>query len=138
MNKHYINIFFCFSRSNSATLSHLEEERFPTGQQISESSQSFIVKSHLNANNYVSQAQISTESSPQKHCNTSVDLQDVRMSSFKSANQLHKSRAYPTSSQQHNSSVKCHESKLSETHATHQLALKFQDIPNHRSKVTWV
>ncbi|XP_051759954.1 sodium-dependent lysophosphatidylcholine symporter 1-B-like isoform X2 [Ctenopharyngodon idella] len=132
------------ARSNSATLSNLETERFPISQQIYEPSQSFIFKSkpritsHLNANKSVTQAKNSTESSPQKHCNTSADSHDVRMSSFKSANQFHKSRAYPTSSQQHNSSVKHHESKLSETQATRQLALKFQDIPDDRSKVTWV
>ncbi|KAK9970221.1 hypothetical protein ABG768_026180 [Culter alburnus] len=128
------------TRSNSATLPNLEEERFPISQQIYEPSQSFIFKSkpritsHLNANESVSQAKNSTESSPQKHCNTSTDLYE----SFKSASQFHKSRAYPTSSQQHNSSVKRLESKLSETQATHQLALKFQDIPDDRSKVTWV
>lgn len=135
-----IIVFFCFSRSNSATLPSLEEERFPISQQIYEPSQSFIFKSkpritsHLNANESVSQAKNSTESSPQKHCNTSTDLYE----SFKSASQFHKSRAYPTSSQHHNSSVKRLESKLSETQATHQLALKFQDIPDDRSKVTWV
>lgn len=139
-----IILFFCFSRSNSATFPNLEEERFPISQQIYEPSQSFIFKSkpritsHLNANKSVSQAKNSTESSPQKHCDTSADLHDVRMSSLKSANQFHKSRANPTSSQQHNSRVKRHESKLREIQATHQLALKFQDIPDERSKVTWV
>ncbi|XP_067269183.1 sodium-dependent lysophosphatidylcholine symporter 1-B-like [Pseudorasbora parva] len=129
------------TRSNSATHPNLEEERFPTIQQSYGSSHSYIFKSktrktfHLNANRSVSQAKNSSESSPQKNS----DITSVRMTSLKSANQFHKSRAYPTtSSQQHNSSVNRHESRLSKTHATHELALKFQDIPDDRSKVTWV
>lgn len=56
-------------------------------------------------------------------------------SSSKSAIQFHKSRTFPTSSQQYKSGVKCHESRLCKTD---EHALKCQDIPDERSKVTWV
>ncbi len=57
------------------------------------------------------------------------------MSSSESAIQFHKPRTFPTSSQHYKSSVKCHESRLCKTHARE---LKCQDIPDERSKVTWV
>ncbi len=116
-------IFFCLFWSNSATLTRLEEENVPITQKIYDSSQSFIFKSktriisHLNAKKFDCQAS-------QKHCNTSAD------SSSKSAIQFHKSRT-----SQYKSSVKCHESRLCKTH---EHALKCQDIPDERSKVTWV
>uniref|UniRef100_A0A672JWE7 Zgc:171501 n=1 Tax=Sinocyclocheilus grahami TaxID=75366 RepID=A0A672JWE7_SINGR len=107
------------TRSNSATLASLEEENVLMIQQITDSSQTFIFKSktriisHLNAKQSACQA----------------------MSSSKSAIQFHKSKTYPMSSQQYKSSVKCHESRLSERH---KCALKCQDIQDERSKVTWV
>ncbi|XP_056319063.1 sodium-dependent lysophosphatidylcholine symporter 1-B-like [Danio aesculapii] len=55
--------------------------------------------------------------------------------SSKSANSILKSTVCPTPSQQHNSS---HESMLRETHVTLEYALKCPDVPDERSKVTWV
>lgn len=119
-------IFFCFSRSNTASL---EEENVPIFQQIYDSSQSFIVKSKARIISHLNACQPS-----QKHCNTSADSH-VRMSGAKSAIQFHKSKTYPTSPKQYKSSVKLNESRLSKIH---ERALKCQDIPDERSKVTWV
>uniref|UniRef100_A0A672R2P9 Zgc:171501 n=1 Tax=Sinocyclocheilus grahami TaxID=75366 RepID=A0A672R2P9_SINGR len=105
------------TRSNSATLARLEEGNVPITQKIYDSIQSFIFKSktriisHLNAKKSACQAS-------QKH-----------------SIQFHKSRTYPASSQQYKSSVKRHESRLSKTR---EHALKRHDIPDKRSKVTWV
>ncbi|XP_073675295.1 sodium-dependent lysophosphatidylcholine symporter 1-B-like [Garra rufa] len=116
------------SRSNTAMPASLEEENVPIFQQIYDSSQSFIFKSRTRMISHLNACQAS-----QKHCNMSADSH-VRMSSAKSAIQLHKS-TYPTSSQQYKSSVKPNESRLSKTY---EFALKCQDIPDERSKATWV
>ncbi|XP_073765858.1 sodium-dependent lysophosphatidylcholine symporter 1-B-like isoform X1 [Danio rerio] len=99
-------------RLNCVTIPTLEEDTFP---QVYNSSQNFQSKTR--------------KLSPHNANKSS------QAGSSKSANSFLKSTACPTPSQQHNSS---HESMLRETHVTLEHALKYPDVPDERSRVTWV
>nr|NP_001104673.1 Sodium-dependent lysophosphatidylcholine symporter 1-B-like [Danio rerio]AAI53944.1 Zgc:171501 protein [Danio rerio] len=99
-------------RLNCVTIPTLEEDTFP---QVYNPSQNFQSKTR--------------KLSPHNASKSS------QAGSSKSANSFLKSTACPTPSQQHNSS---HESMLRETHVTLEHALKYPDVPDERSKVTWV